>query len=123
MGTASPLSNCKVYTINGIEMIHIAEFANITHRTPQSTRNLIENGNVLRKLKAFRDRSRLMIPVLEIYGYPLVQAGHSDYNRVIYHYKEENGTFVKTMCPTCSFGEMCEARKTAEELIVPEGDK
>lgn len=118
------LDTCKVYTIQGIEMIHIAEFAAITHRAIQSTRHLIEDGNVVRKMKFFRDRSRLMIPVKEIFGYPLVKAGHSPGPRQIFHYAyDENGQLQKVFCPTCTFGDMCEARREAEELIVPEGDK
>lgn len=124
----SPLLSCKIYTLNNIEMIHISEFARITHRSPQSTRHLIEQGNVVRKMKSFRDRSRLMIPVVEIYGYPLVQPGHTDYNRAIYHYVDvvnEDGSqdIVKQLCKECSYGEMCERRKQAEDLVVPEGDK
>ena len=95
--------------MQGIEMIHIAEFANITHRSIQSTRHLVEDGNVIRKMKFFRDRSRIMIPAAELYGYPLVKAGHSEYERAIYHYKEvyhEDGTctFEKVLCKECSFG-------------------
>lgn len=128
MEPISPLFNCKIYTIHGIEMIHIAEFAQITHRSIQSTRHLINEGNVVRKMKFFRDRSRLMIPTKEIYGYPLVLAGHTEFNRAIYHYAEvqqEDGSlkFERVLCKQCSYGEMCDARKTAEELIVPEGDK
>ena len=48
--------DCKVYTIRGIEMIHIAEFAQLTGRSIQSTRHLVEDGNKVRKLKFFRDR-------------------------------------------------------------------
>lgn len=127
MKQESPYLNCKIYTLQGIEMIHISEFARITHRSIQSTRHLVEEGNVIRKMKFFRDRSRIMIPAAELWGYPLVKAGHSDYSRNIYHYKEvykEDGTctFEKVLCPECSFGGQCEARKKAEELIVPKGD-
>lgn len=124
----SPLFNCKIYSLNNIEMIHIGEFAKITHRSIQSTRHLLEDGNVVRKMKFFRDRSRLMIPVAELYGYPFVQAGHSEYERAIFHYVEvqqADGSlrFEKTLCPRCSYGDPCDARKKAEELVVPEGDK
>lgn len=118
------LKDCKTYTLKGIEMIHIAEFAEITHRSIQSTRHLIEDGNKVRKLKFFRDRSRLMIPVIEITGYPLIDPGYTDLQRNIYHYMpDENGDLVKTLCKECTFGNQCEARRTAEELVVPEGDK
>ena len=118
------LKDCKTYTLKGIEMIHIAEFAEITHRSIQSTRHLIEDGNKVRKLKFFRDRSRLMIPVVEITGYPLIDPGYTDLQRNIYHYMpDENGDLVKTLCKECTFGEPCTERQKAEELIVPEGDK
>ena len=117
------LADCKVYTIYGIPMIHIAEFAKLTHRSIQSTRHLIEDGNVVRKMKFFRDRSRLMIPVTELYGYPLVQAGHSPGIRAIYHYKEVGGSFERTLCTECSYSSLpCELRRTADTLHVPEGD-
>lgn len=118
------LKDCKVYTIHGIDMIHISEFAEITHRSIQSTRHLIEDGNKVRKLKFFRDRSRLMIPVVEITGYPLIDPGYTDLQRNIYHYNyDENGDLVRTLCKECTFGEPCPERQVAEALIVPEGDK
>lgn len=124
----SILKNCKVYTINNIEVIHIAEFASITHRSIQSTRALIEKGNVVRKLKFYRDRSRLMIPVVELFGYPLVKVGHSEGVRQIFHYTEvtkDNGekVFEKQLCTACTFDTGCEARKIADALVMPEGDK
>ena len=124
----TPLMKCKVYTLGGIDMIHIAEFANITNRSIQSTRALIEKGNVVRKLKSYRDRSRLMIPVAELYGYPLVKAGHSEGVRQIFHYADvqhEDGsvTIEKVLCTRCTYDMGCEARKAADELDVPEGDK
>ena len=105
----TPLENAKIYTICGVEMMHITEFTRLTHRSNQSTRHLIEDGNVIRKMKFFRDRSRLMIPVAELFGYPLVKPGHSEYERAIYHYKivmKEDGTqdIEKVLCPECSFG-------------------
>lgn len=128
MEKESPLTNVKVYTLQNIDMMHITDFTTLTHRSNQSTRHLIEDGNVIRKMKFFRDRSRLMIPVAELYGYPFVKPGHSEYERAIYHYKEvtkEDGTitFEKVLCKECSFGEMCEARKEAETLVMPRGDK
>lgn len=128
MEADSPLNKAKIYTMSGIEMMHITDFTTLTHRSNQSTRHLIENGNVIRKMKFFRDRSRLMIPVAELFGYPLVKPGHSEYERAIYHYDivtKEDGTkdIDRVFCKECSYGSMCEARKTAEEMIVPEGDK
>ncbi|MBO5922658.1 MAG: hypothetical protein J6Q48_09780 [Bacteroidaceae bacterium] len=121
---SNPLDNCKVYTLNGIEMIHIAEFAAITKRSIQSTRHLIEDHIGIRKMKFFRDRSRLMIPVAELYGFPLTDKGPKVGLPNIYHYKLVDGEFVKTLCQTCTYGtEMCPERIKAEELTVPEGDK
>ena len=124
----SPLLKCRVYTLNNIAMIHIAEFASITHRSVQSTRALIEKGNVVRKLKFYRDRSRLMIPVIELYGYPLIKAGHSEGVRQVFHYddvQKEDGTVVieKVLCTACTYGMGCARRQAADALVVPEGDK
>ena len=113
----------KVYTIHDIEMIHIADFAKIANRSIQATRHLIEDGNKIRKMKAFRDRSRLMIPVLELFGFPFLQAGSSQHERLILHYrKDENGVYRKTVCTECSYGNMCEERKAIEGMEVPAGD-
>lgn len=120
----NPLDKCKVYTIHGIEMIHIAEFAAITNRSIQSTRHLIYDHIGVRKMKFFRDRSRVMIPLKELYGFPLTDKGVSTGLRNIYHYHLEDGEFKKVLCEQCTFGSgFCPERKAAEELIVPEGDK
>lgn len=113
----------KVYTIENIPMLHIAEFANITHRSIQSTRVLIERGNSIRKLKAFRDRSRLMIPVAELDGYPFTAQGSAVHAKEVFHYYKDGDNYYKKLCEQCSYGEMCEPRKVADELIVPKGDK
>lgn len=113
----------RVFTIEGIEVIHITEFASLCHRTVTSTRHLLEDGNNIRKMKYFRDRSRLLIPVAEITGYPLVDSGPGNTDK-IYHYKlnTETNEYERVLCPECSFGEKCEARKTADALIMPVGD-
>lgn len=124
MNDNNPLNQCKVYTLNGIEMIHIAEFAKITGRSIQSTRHLIEDHIGIRKMKFFRDRSRLMIPVAELFGFPLTDKGPKVGLPNIYHYVLKDGKLVKVLCKRCTFeGEFCECRKVAENLIVPEGDK
>lgn len=117
--------DCKIYTIHNIEMMHIAEFAQLTDRSIRSTRHLIEDGNKIRKMKFFRDRSRLMIPVKELWGYPLIKAGYCSGLRNVYHYvKNEDGTVSKELCQECSFSDhVCKARQEAEDLVVPEGDK
>lgn len=118
------LKDCKIYTLNGIAMIHIAEFAQLTGRSIQSTRHLIEDGNKIRKMKFFRDRSRLMIPLTELWGYPLIDAGFCSGPRNVYHYyNNDDGTVEKRLCQECSFGEGCSMRIAADTLVVPEGDK
>lgn len=115
-----PIKNEVGVITGGIELIHIGEFARLTHRSVQSTRHLIEDGNKIRKLKFYRDRSRLLIPTIELLGYPLVNAGHCEGERNIYHYNERG---EKILCPECSYGDKCRNRKAADALIVPEGDK
>lgn len=120
----NPLEQCKVYSMNGIEMIHIAEFARITHRSIQSTRHLIYDHIGIRTMKFFRDRSRLMIPVAELYGFPLTDQGPAVGLRNIYHYKLVDGQFQKVLCEKCTFSDQfCTERQAAEDLVVPEGDK
>lgn len=110
----------KIYTIHNIDMIHISEFTQFTNRSVTSVRYLIENGNVVRKLKSFRDRSRLMIPLTELYGYPFVRQGSAMGKREIYHY---NNKGEEVICPICSYTqEMCNERKRADALECPKGD-
>lgn len=110
----------KIYTHEGIDYIHISEFAQATNRSLQSTRVLIEKGNSVRKLKAFRDGSRLMIPIKELYGFPFTCKGQGT-SKEIFHYAEDG---TRYLCETCSYtADKCEARTTADNLIVPEGDK
>lgn len=114
----------RVYNLEGIDMIHISEFAELTHRSIQSTRRLIENGNSIRKLKSFRDRSRLMIPVVELTGFPFTAQGTAVNSKEIFHYYEEDGNMTKKVCEVCSYtDQQCDCRKAAEALLVPEGDK
>lgn len=114
----------RVFSYGGIDFIHISDFARLTNRSVQSTRRLIENGNKIRKMKFFRDRSRLLVPVVELTGYPLVGPGHSTGIVIISHYKkQENGTYAAEVCKDCTYGEqLCEAAVIANKLEVPEGD-
>lgn len=121
---SNPLDSCKVYTLQGIPMIHIAEFARITGRSIRSTRHLVEDHVAMRLMKYYRDRSRIMIPIAELYGFPLTDKGPIVGLRNIYHYKLVDGKFVKTLCEKCTFSdEWCDERRAAEELVMPEGDK
>lgn len=108
----------------GLELIHIMEFADKTHRSVQSLRYLIEQGGQFRKLKSFRDRSRLYIPKTELLGFPFRSRGTKDGTSTIYHYHEdEDGKWKQYVCTECTFGMGCSLRKIADNTIVPEGDK
>lgn len=76
----------NIYTMNGIDYLHVQDFARIIGRSKQSTRRLIEDGNSARRLKATRDRSRLMVPVIELVGYPFVNQGKQLTGKDTYHY-------------------------------------
>lgn len=104
--------------IHDIPMMHIMDVAEITGRSVTSLRYLIEHGNTIRKLKFYRDRSKLYIPVAELYGYPFISRGGGEH-RQIYHY---NDKFEKYLCTECTFGTGCAGRETADNLEVPEGD-
>lgn len=113
----------RVFTIEGIDVIHITEYANLCHRTVTSTRHLLEDGNNIRRMKYFRDRSRLLIPVAEITGYPLTDSGPGNMDK-IYHYmkNEETGEYERKLCTECTFGNKCKARQAADNLVMPIGD-
>ncbi len=115
-------------TGESIELIHIADFAYALNRSVTSTRRLVEKGNSIRKMKALRDKSRLMIPVAEMKGYPFVASGPGKDKR-IFHYKEikaEGATnavvYKKVLCEKCTYGEGCEDRKIADGIRCPKGD-
>ena len=103
-------------------MVHITEFAEALGRSVQSTRRLIEQGNNVRKLKAFRDRSRLLIPIKEITGYPFTTTGPGNVKRGIFHYVLKDGKYEMCFCNDCTFSHGCQLRKEADELECPKGD-
>ena len=110
----------KIYTYEGIDYIHISEFAQATNRSLQAARVLIEKGNCIRKLKAFRDGSRLMVPIKEMYGFPFTCKGQGT-SKEIFHYTEDG---TRYLCEVCSYtSEKCSVRSIADNLVVPEGDK
>ena len=120
----------RIHNIQNIDMLHIRVFAELAGRSITSTRYLVEKGNVVRQLKAFRDRSALYIPLTELKGYPFVKQGSALGTREIYHYVQTdkigaNGEpmWEAKMCPLCSYGQGCDLRKIADAVIVPEGDK
>ena len=101
-----------VFTIKGIDYVHISDFAKATHRKVTSTRHLIEDGNVVRRLKALRVRSMLFIPVAEMRGYPFSK------DSKIYHY---NDAGERRLCEECTFtNEHCLERQKADWIEVPE---
>lgn len=107
----------RIFTLDGIDYIHITAFAHAVGRSVQSTRRLLEEGNIVRPMKFYRDRSRLMIPQKELFGYPFHMKG------VISHYKlTDDNRLVRCECVTCTVGDKCLARASADALIVPEGD-
>ena len=111
----------KIYTYEDIPMVHINEMSNHIHKSVQNIRYLIENGNGIRKMKFFRDGSRLMIPTTEIYGFPFINKGWKEITPSIYHYDVNGERFL---CEQCTYGEhFCEDRQKAEDLVVPQGDK
>lgn len=114
----------RVQTIEGVDLLHIREFCEITGRSIQSVRHLIEFGNRERKMKFFRDRSRLLIPVTELTGFPFIKSGHASGSREIYHYyKQEDGTYKIGICEVCSYADTpCDSFVEADELVVPKGD-
>lgn len=75
-----------IYNIDGVDYIHIQKFVDLIDRSQQSTRRLIRDGNTSRRLKALRDRSRLLIAITEIVGYPFVNHGRQVAGHDIYHY-------------------------------------
>lgn len=118
----------RVYELNGIPMIHIQGVSKLIGMSLQGLRHLIIEGNSIRKMKSYRDRSRLMIPIAEIEGYPFIERGRpvSSVGMVIYHYRynKQTGSFERYPCQTCSYtNDFCSARQKAEDLVVPEGDK
>jgi hypothetical protein len=65
-----------------------------------------------------------MIPVAELYGFPLTDQGPAAGLRNIYHYKLVDGQFQKVLCEKCTFSDQfCAERQAAEDLVMPEGDK
>lgn len=114
----------KVYTLKNIPMMHIRDVSETIHICKQGLRHLILEGNIIRKMKFYRDRSRLMIPIAELEGFPFINKGKPAIGTQIYHYVYKEGEWVREICKQCSYTDKyCEARQKAEDLVVPEGDK
>lgn len=110
--------------INDIDCMHIRDAAALWHRSIPSIRYLIENGNSIRPLAHIRVGSRLYIPKFEITGYPFCLSGPGAVKDVYHYVLNEEGEYVKKLCPECTFGQGCsaanEAATKAKEL--PTGD-
>lgn len=137
------MSKLVVYTINGEQYLHIQSFVDLIDRRQQSTRHLIYDGNSVRRLKATRDRSRILIPVKELIGYPFINQGKQLNGKDVYHYKpfnkeneevldidkalaesdtewrKSNIEWRRCFCELCTYTlEKCERRRDAEALVV-----
>ena len=75
-----------IYNVDGVDYIHIQKFVDLIDRSQMSTRHLIHEGNTARRLKAMRDRCRLLIPIWEVVGFPFVNQGKQLTGQDIYHY-------------------------------------
>lgn len=132
-----------VYTIESEDYLHIQTFVDLIDRSQQSTRHLIYDGNGARRLHATRDRSRILIPVKELVGYPFINQGKQYMGRDIYHYipydaNNEEVTDIKKalsmsdtdmtrsriewrrcLCDKCTYTtEKCQRRQAADKLTV-----
>ena len=101
---------------DNIEYAYILDVVEEYGCSVQSLRYLIKEGNVVRKMKAIRDRGRILIPVKELQGFPFVRRGSALGSREIYHYDSEGN---KVLCTACSFtNKFCESRIIADSLNV-----
>lgn len=76
------IDGCPVVYYEDKPYLHIKYFAQVTHRSVQSIRSLIHKGNRCRRMHFLRDRSRLYIPLTELWGFPFIQ----NRNNLIFHY-------------------------------------
>lgn len=114
----------RIYTYEGMPLVHISTFASAVHLNTMTVRNMLERRTVedveggarkRRPLKYFRDGSTLWIPVAEIQGYPFIKGSNC------YHYDNQGNRYL---CETCTFTSgMCDKAKEAADLIPPLGDK
>lgn len=120
---------CVTVDNDGTKYIHISDASRLTGRSIQSFRHLLLEGNTVRRMKAIRDRSRILIPIAELKGFPFRTAFNylndddddvtmkgPAYN--IYHYVETDDVYTYAVCPKCSAGEECDCAKEARELNV-----
>lgn len=114
----------RVYTYEGIPMVHISTFAAATRHGLPVTRTLLTRERVIgeveggvskrRPVKYFRDGVTVWIPVAEITGYPFIRGTQ------VFHY-DMNGE--KHLCEICTYTNgRCQAAQEAEDLVMPVGD-
>lgn len=128
-----------VYNIEGIDYLHIQQFVDLIGRSQQSTRHLINEGNSVRRMKSRRDRSRILIPLAELAGYPFVNTGAQQTAKDIYHYvpykngkrvasyhdavQDEDVEWRRELCELCTYTvEHCIFRQVADAANIPKGD-
>lgn len=116
-------SKMRIYTYEGIPLVHISTFASAVHMSNVACRYMLERRTVedceggarkRRPLKYFRDGSTVWIPVAEITGYPFIKGTNC------YHCDEHGNRYL---CTVCTFtNDMCDNAKKAAELVMPVGD-
>lgn len=97
----------KQYIVDGVEVIHISEFAARCHLNQATVRNMLERteaGTVAgtrfrRPLKYIRDDSTVWIPVSEVTEYPFIRGTNC--------YHIDSQTMEKKLCVECTVGNGC----------------
>lgn len=101
----------KEYIVEGVEVIHIQEYANRVHLNQATVRNMLarqDKGTVAgtrfrRPLKYIRDDSTVWIPLSEVTEYPFIKGTNC------YHYNPI--TQEKELCIECTMGNGCSRTK------------
>ena len=65
-----------VITINKVPCYTVKRFAQLTDRTENTIRYLVNKGNSIRKLKVIKIDSRLFIPSIELTEYSFLDMGN-----------------------------------------------
>lgn len=101
----------KVYVVDGVEVIHISEFASRVHLNQATVRNMLarqEKGTVAgtrfrRALKYIRDDNTVWIPVSEVEEYPFIKGTNC------YHFDAK--TQERKLCLECTMGNGCQRNR------------
>jgi len=78
----------NIIPINGIDYITVKDMARITNRSNQTVYNLINKGNVIRKMKNIKISEKTLIPYSEVFEFPFTYAGVNAKDN-IYHYNSD----------------------------------